>query len=116
MPRGLPMAAQSLRRSSADPPAIAQLSTAVAHRRYRRTAAGWRPRSSPMLFAFAIFEKRLDIIVVQARPVTHANGLDLQGPAPGPVIETQRRAQQIIQSVAEGGSPGPALALYPVHN
>ena len=61
-------------------------------------------------------EQRLDIVVVQARPVSHVSRFDLQRPSPWPVLDTQRRAQQIIECVTEGGSPGPALALHPVHN
>ena len=69
-----------------------------------------------MLFAFPIFEQRLNIIVIQARSVSHASGFDYQRPAPWPVLGTQRRAQQIIEGVTERGSPGPAFALHPVQN
>ena len=69
-----------------------------------------------MLFAFSIFEQGLDVVIVQAGSIPHVSGFDLQQPAPGPVLNTERGAQQIIQRVPEGGPPGPAFALDPLQD
>src|SRR6266566_4634830 len=70
-----------------------------------------------MLFAFAVRDERLDVVIIQPRFVSHMSRFDPEPTAARLLIETQqRRPEQIIKGIPERGSSGLALALDPRHD
>src|SRR5208283_867615 len=65
-----------------------------------------------MLFALAVLEEGLDVVIVQARFVSHVAGLDPELTAARRAVDAQQcGSQQIIECVAERRSSGTALTF-----
>src|ERR1700722_9031751 len=101
MPRLSPRAERSSRGFPATSEATPQPCPAAAHRSYTRTAAGWRPGWSSVLFALAVLDERLNIVIVQPRFVTHGGWFDPQRAARLAIDTHQSRSQQIVERVPE---------------
>jgi hypothetical protein len=70
-----------------------------------------------MPLAFAIFDERLDIIVVESGPVPHVKRLDPENAPARSALEAQKSgAQEIVEGLPESGASRPAFALDPVEH